>query len=1757
MSGLKVWFTRYAVAVAVLTLIIGLGSTWAVEDQFSVEFDTKGDALAGDGTGYDGAWYYYPNTDWWSQWFYCGEYDAMGSTVVEVDLMFRVLDSAASDTGTVEVALNWTTDEWPSDMDVPAPPLPEDIKNLSQEERIIARHTVVRSREIATSVFYNASYEIETFCPEWVSIDIRGQNVSVEGSIRHECTDADDPIYPTEDRDFGDAPEGALAYPSSGVLGQFPTCVGVGPSSWIEHDSGWLYFGSSVDVEAEGNGGICPAFNPNTYNQDEGMTDGDAGLLKPRAYTIAGAVGSETVYALVFMGLETLGGTCQTAMWGTNVDIEVHNERPDGRDAYVNLLIDWDQDGKWEGTSPCSSGAVAEHVLINFVVPNGYSGSLSDLAPPNFQTGPFSGYVWARFSITERAVAGDWNGDGVFTDGETEDYLLRLRESPSTCDWEQDDLHKMHWAQLPDLTSTGMDVDMYAASLADDFRCAETGPITGVHFWASFLDDVLPTKGADSLEFEVNLYANQPADNLIPWSRPGQLLWSYQVAPYSYNVDQVTNNTPEGWFDPASKVYEPDNHKRAYQYNICFDDEEETFVQKVGTIYWIEIKEVPSNDTRYVFGWKTTQQTLQWNDSAVWLHTTMGWLAMAYPDDHVYEALPLDLAFVITGESPVDTDFGDAPDRPYPTMHLSDGARHTVDDDVYLGRSVDAEADGQPDATATGDDDDGNDDDDGVVFVSALAVGSKATVEVTASTAGALNAWIDFNSDNDWSDANEQIFLDEPLATGVNTLTFDVPADAVVTETFSRWRFSTTRGLDYTGLAADGEVEDYLVTIDEAAYVSASPVEHLKWSQPPLEWEPGSDVPVYCGWDEPAYTRKTTTWATSNWKIVADNFHCVGAMPVTSVHWWGSYQNWTGEAPPQVEPTSWRIGFWSNVPADGQSSFGRPGQLLWVVTADPERVDVEYAGFDEFPDASSDTCFRYLLNLDRDEYFWQSDYTDGVTEDEVFWISITAVYVGSSEPKYIWGWKTRPQPWEDGAVSFTTRKSELRAGITTDSVDVDPITNALVCERLDMYDMAFELDTDPDYVKWEQPFAGLRHWAYYEDELSLATVTSATAAKWTQSPDTASTGMAVDATEDIPPTWPEQIAADDFQCTTTGPITGISLWGAWYHDILPNNSADNVTFTLSIRADIPANRSSTGYSMPGDLLWSKEFKSGEFTFETQQARTQGFYCPCNATFEQNSHLEIYKYHFKIDAKDAFEQTGTAANPTVYWLCVQAYLIHPPGSVATRFGWQAASDHWNDDSVWVQAEEPYRGSAWEELTYPKNHASASRSVDLAFEIETQETGAGLAYEQLVADDWQGVSATPITGLAWWGSYIGYGYQPCECQQMTLPTAPDYFQVSIWTDASDAKSGGSTLSGYPAEKVWEYQADDFDEVLVGFDRYSGKLDAEMTGYEPVYRYTVRLPEEDWFCQDSARDVYWLSVAAVYEDGQTMTYPWGWTNHPQTAWDLTGLKALAHWRLNESTGTTAADSSGNGNDAMLMGSPIWRPASGYLDGAVDLDGKEDHLRVVKPEGFNFAPASFSASVWAYPREVQGRYQAILEYDRTTTNGNRFGLWIDSQGRFHFRVGRNTWQSTQDLTADQWHHLVATYDGDTQQMSLYVNGILDGTATYNKGFVTPVRATLTIGVRGDENGEFFNGLLDEVRVFGATLSLEDVQTLFGGGRNDDAVAGLLRTSGTTSTWEWTELYDATGTSEDMSFMLFTDPASCNDKAADEDDEADSDRKD
>lgn len=330
----------------------------------------------------------------------------------------------------------------------------------------------VNSQAYPDYIWVEYRWEIDDYNPQFISVDLWGENFVIPyaaipvpgvppfpeipppftdpglfepfwvpvvppigGLVLHECVEQDPEEFNYE---FGDAPEGSLAY-VNGTIGNFPTCIWVGlPNDYIDHSCpSPLFFGGFVDCEGDGNAGWCPVFNPNQYNMDEcgtypyppdPLTLIDEGLMVPIPLTIVGPVGSENYQPC---GPQTLPleKICETAEWGTDIDIWIDAAGFQG-DAFFHLVIDWNQDGVWanDPTTACGGTPIDELVILNHLVDFGYRGPISAMVnpPPDFVVGPNSGYVWARFTLTEQPVPTDWDGSGQFLAGETEDYILLI-----------------------------------------------------------------------------------------------------------------------------------------------------------------------------------------------------------------------------------------------------------------------------------------------------------------------------------------------------------------------------------------------------------------------------------------------------------------------------------------------------------------------------------------------------------------------------------------------------------------------------------------------------------------------------------------------------------------------------------------------------------------------------------------------------------------------------------------------------------------------------------------------------------------------------------------------------------------------------------------------------------------------------------------------------------------------------------------------------------------------------------------------------------------------------------------------------------------------------------------------------------------------------------------------------------------------------------------------------------------------------------
>jgi hypothetical protein len=364
-----------------------------------------------------------------------------------------------------------------------------------------------------------------------------------------------------------------------------------------------MHLGNLVDGEADG--------------QPSANAQGDDGNLSP-----------DDEDGVVFTPLIFPGGSAE---------IEVTASVP----GFLDAWIDFNGDGDWDETDDVVFVAQALSPGVNiltFTVP----------------ASAIPGTTYSRFRFSS---VGGLSYDGPAPDGEVEDYRLYIIEPIGGI--------KMHWPQYPDLSRTGMDIGMPMMTnpLADDFRCMESGPITNIHMWGSFFDDVLPPGGPGSMTFELSIYPDIPA--LInpngPWSQPDvEPLWIREFVPGSYDVTLVTDDNPEDWYDPFYQVYINDDHLQAYQFDF-YIDEGDAFVQEEGTIYWLSIRPTFVQSPPYIFGWKTAEFDSRWNDNATWeIEPPYIWNPMTYPVGHEFEGEPLDLAFAITGPVVCDCRPGDA-----------------------------------------------------------------------------------------------------------------------------------------------------------------------------------------------------------------------------------------------------------------------------------------------------------------------------------------------------------------------------------------------------------------------------------------------------------------------------------------------------------------------------------------------------------------------------------------------------------------------------------------------------------------------------------------------------------------------------------------------------------------------------------------------------------------------------------------------------------------------------------------------------------------------------------------------------------------------------------------------------------------------------------------------------------------------------------------------------------------------------------------
>jgi hypothetical protein len=277
------------------------------------------------------------------------------------------------------------------------------------------------------------------------------------------------------------------------------------------------------------------------------------------------------------------------------------------------------------------------------------------------------------------------------------------------------------------------------------------------------------------------------------------------------------------------------------------------------------------------------------------------------------------------------------------------------------------------------------------------------------------------------------------------------------------------------------------------------------------------------------------------------------------------------------------------------------------------------------------------------------------------------------------------------------------------------------------------------------------------------------------------------------------------------------------------------------------------------------------------------------------------------------------------------------------------------------------------------------------------------------------------------------------------------------------------------------------------------------------------------------------ATATDGVTYYYVVTATNSGGTSANSTQASALVSkprvsLKLDDGTGTTAADASGNGWTGTLVNGPLW--VAGRSGSSVWFDGSNDYasLPTGVVNGLSTATISFWADLDSLPT-----WARLFDFGSGSV-GATTGAYMmltpkSSASKIRFAITTSGYNNEQGIESASvlpvtgWHHVAITLNGATG--TLYVDGVQAGQNTAMTLTPASIGASTQNWIsRSQWNADYFPGRVDEFRVYPRAFSSTEVASVMAGGPG-----GLAAPTSVTATAavgqisvNWTAATGATG---------------------------------
>jgi hypothetical protein len=199
------------------------------------------------------------------------------------------------------------------------------------------------------------------------------------------------------------------------------------------------------------------------------------------------------------------------------------------------------------------------------------------------------------------------------------------------------------------------------------------------------------------------------------------------------------------------------------------------------------------------------------------------------------------------------------------------------------------------------------------------------------------------------------------------------------------------------------------------------------------------------------------------------------------------------------------------------------------------------------------------------------------------------------------------------------------------------------------------------------------------------------------------------------------------------------------------------------------------------------------------------------------------------------------------------------------------------------------------------------------------------------------------------------------------------------------------------------------------------------------------------------------------------------------------VGYWSFDDGTAT---DNSGSGNHGTKFGTIFISGGGPNGKGCLSFDGVDDYITVPHSSSLYFQN-TFSISVFVKPTSDNMEFVTKAVFPNPWTGfclryytSNKININVYNTGGTNANVNFNI-----NIIDGNWHHIVGTYDGSTVKLYIDKNQVASGQLSGNVGNSEPLR----IGYDTPEwSGAFFNGLLDETRIYNRTLTQDDINELY-----------------------------------------------------------------